>query len=114
MTGSYISAMAHRYHLAQKRRIDTSPTSIALLKLNIGAASDSQRHDYMTKVRSAQFSAIITRPDVAKATAHLGKLLVNPSPDHIHAINCVVIYLYHTRTREICYNKQSIPHEPSV
>lgn len=111
---AYISAMAHRYHLTQERRIDTPPVSIATLKPYNGTASDAQKHEYMSKVGSAQFPAIVTRPDVAKATAHLAQFLANPSPEHIHAINSIIVFLYHTRMRAICFKKQPIPPEPSV
>ena len=109
---AYISAMATRYHLAQHPRLETIPQSIMNLKPHNSQASESHRHEYMSKVGSAQFPTTITRPDAAKATAYLAQFLSNPSPKHLHAINQVIIYLNSTKTLAICYRKQTIP--PSV
>jgi hypothetical protein len=109
---AYISAMANRYHLAQHRRLEILPQSIMNLKPFNGTASPSHHHEYMSKVGSAQFPAIITRPDAAKATSYLAQFLSNPGPEHLHAIDQVIVYLNSTRNLAICYRQQTIP--PSV
>jgi hypothetical protein len=109
---AYISAMANRYHLAQHRRLEILPQSIMNLKPFNGTASPSHHHEFMSKVGSAQFPTIITRPDAAKATSYLAQFLSNPGPEHLHAIDQVIVYLNSTRNMAICYRKQTIP--PSV
>jgi hypothetical protein len=63
--------------------------------------------EYSSKVGSAQYAAIITRPDVAKATSHLGQFLSNPSPDHLHAISQLISFLYQTKDRAICFSRNT-------
>jgi hypothetical protein len=108
---TYISAMATKYHLTRERRLEVPPVSIANLKPFNGTATDEQKHEFSAKVGSAQYATTITRPDAAKATSHLAQFLSNPSQDHINGVNQVIVYLYHTRTRAICYRRlsESIP-----
>jgi hypothetical protein len=100
---AYIASMAAKYHLTDGRKFEVPPTTIADLKPYDGVASPGQQHEFSQKVGSAQYATTVTRVDAAKATAHLAQFLANPSPDHLHAINQVIGYLYHTRTRAICY-----------
>jgi hypothetical protein len=102
---TYISSMATRYHLTKERRLEVPPVSIASLGPYTGKATAEQIHEFSTKVGSAQYATTITRVDAAKATSHLAQFLSNPSPEHIHAINQVISYLYNTRTRAIAYRR---------
>jgi hypothetical protein len=108
---TYISTMANKYHLTRERRLEVPPVSIANLKPYTETATDEQKHQFSAKVGSAQYVTTITRPDAAKATSHLAQFLSNPSSEHINAINQVLIYLYQTRTRAICYRRlsESVP-----
>lgn len=99
---SYISSMAHRYHLTGSRRYDTPLPSYSLKPFD-GQATPQQIHEYQEKVGSAQYATTITRPDSAKATATLAQFLTNPGPQHLDAINRVISYLYNTRTSAIAY-----------
>lgn len=60
---------------------------------------------YQQKVGSVQYATIITRPDAAKATAKLAQFLTNPGPQHQHAIDRAICYLYTTRFKAIEYGK---------
>jgi hypothetical protein len=104
---AYINAIAHKFHLTEVRKLEVPPVSIADLRPFDGNASDENRLEYSSKVGSAQYATTITRPDVAKATSHLGQFLSNPSPDHLHAIGLIIAYLYQTRYRAICYHRNT-------
>lgn len=60
-------------------------------------------HEFSSKMGSAQYATVITRPDAAKATSHLAQFLTNPSWEHIHAISQIISYLYQTLYRAIFY-----------
>jgi hypothetical protein len=73
-----------------------------------GQATESQINSYQAKVGSALYSAITTRPDVAKATAKIAEFLINPGPRHIDAIDRVIQYLHQTRFLAIKYSRRSL------
>lgn len=100
---AYIASMASKYHLTEGRKFEVPPVGIADLKPYDGVASAANKHEFSQKVGSAQYATTVTRVDAAKATSHLAQFLSNPSPEHINAINQVIGYLYHSRTRAICY-----------
>jgi hypothetical protein len=62
------------------------------------------RKKYRKKIDSICYSANITRPDVAKATFKLAKHLINLEPEHLHAINHCLQYLYETKYLVIKYS----------
>ncbi|KAI9040551.1 40S ribosomal uS13 domain-containing protein [Aspergillus affinis] len=49
------------------------------------------------KIGSAQYTAMITRPDIAFMISRLSEALKSPSQDHIRAADRVIEYLYNTR-----------------
>jgi hypothetical protein len=49
------------------------------------------------------YPAVITRPDIAKATLNLLEYLTNPSPKHMESVNWVIQYLQGTRNHSIRY-----------
>jgi hypothetical protein len=100
---AYIASMASKYHLTEGRKLEVPPISIADLKPYDGVASAANKHEFSQKVGSAQYATTTTRVDAAKATSHLAQFLSNPSLEHINAINQVIGYLYHSRTKAICY-----------
>ena len=103
---TYIGSIAMRFHLTERAPVLT-PLPVEDLKPYEGTASPEQIKVYQQKVGSAQYASIITRPDVAKATAKLAQFLVNPGPQHQHAIDRVICYLYTTRFRAIEYGRNS-------
>ena len=63
---------------------------------------------------SLNFSAVFTRPDIAKTVSKLSQFLQNPSPTHIDAADRTLEYLVGTKYLAIEYdgNQQDrrIPH----
>jgi Reverse transcriptase (RNA-dependent DNA polymerase) len=103
---TYLSSIAMRFHLTERAPVLT-PLPVEDLKPYEGTASAEEIKLYQQKVGSAQYATVITRPDAAKATAKLAQFLTNPGPQHQHAIDRVICYLYTTRFRAIEYGKGS-------
>jgi hypothetical protein len=99
---SYIANTAVKYHLTDGRKF-TTPLIVDDLKPYDGKASKEEVLLYQQKVGSAQYATTITRPDAAKATSKLAEFLMNPSPNHMRAIDRVIAYLYHSRHLAIEY-----------
>jgi hypothetical protein len=59
-------------------------------------------------VGSINFTAIITRPDIAKAHSKLSEFMQNPSPAHATAIEHTLHYLVGTRYRAILYDGKTV------
>ena len=93
---SYITSVAHRYNLTERAPVYT-PLPVEDLKPFGGIATPQEIHLYQQKVGSTQYSTTTTRVDAAKATAKLAQFLTNPGPEHCHAIDRVICYLYTTR-----------------
>jgi hypothetical protein len=100
---AYISSMATRYHLTEERKLECPPVSIGDLKAYDGVATNEHKHEFSQKVGSAQYATTITRVESAKPVAYLAQFLSNPSPEHLHAINQIISYMYQTRFKAICY-----------
>jgi hypothetical protein len=73
------------------------------LKLHNGLPNKARIEEFSSKLGSAQYATTITRPDAARATAKLAQFLTNPGPQHIDAIDRVIVYLYWTRHLAIEY-----------
>jgi hypothetical protein len=48
-----------------------------------GQADKQQIHLYQQKVGSANYAAVVTRPDIARTIQKLSEFLVNPGPDYL-------------------------------
>ena len=56
------------------------------------------------------YSAMITRPDIAKATSKLSEFFINSGFDHLYAVDHYFRYLYATRHLEIQYSIEASIH----
>jgi len=72
-----------------------------------GDASTAEIHRFQCRIGSALYAAIITRPDVQRATSQLSQFLTNPGPSHIEAVNREIQYLYSTRDLALRFNGAS-------
>jgi hypothetical protein len=52
---------------------------------------------YRRVIGSLLYAAVITRPDIAFAVSRLARVMMNPGPEHEHAANRVLCYVYATR-----------------
>lgn len=99
---SYIASITARYNLTERAPVLT-PLPVEDLQPYSGKATAREIHLYQQKVGSACYATTITRVDAAKATAKLAQFLTNPGPQHHHAIDRVICYLYSTRYLAIEY-----------
>lgn len=110
---SYIEKIARSF-----KRIDkdgkligkpyATPMSLEELENWDGNATDNQIHDYQRRIGSLTYAAVVSRPDIAKATQKLAEAQQNPSFEHFAAVNRVIDYLYATRYLAIEYGINKI------
>lgn len=67
-----------------------------LLSYN-GTLTPQEIYLYQQKIRSLNYAAVVSRPDIARATQKLAEFLVNPSLAHNAAANRVFAYLKSAR-----------------
>jgi hypothetical protein len=67
------------------------------LKPYTGYATPSEVNKYQRKIGLLLFAAVTTRPDIAFATLRLARFLTNPSTEHHHAVDRVLLYLLKTK-----------------
>jgi hypothetical protein len=74
----------------------------------IAANPNPQRvYAFQQKVRSLNFAAVISRPDIAFSTAKLVQFLKNSNPDHVAIANRVIAYLNDTKNLVIEFSENS-------
>jgi hypothetical protein len=93
---SYIEKIVERFNLTQARAAWV-PMSQTFLAKNTAQALPGEVFTYQQKVGSVNFTATISRPDIAKAVSMLSEHLQNPSIECQDAIDHVLRYLYTTR-----------------
>ena len=102
---SYIEHLAARFHQNGLTKWPETPLASSNdLSPNQCQATEAQIKEYQTKIGSIQYTAVLTRPDIAYAVSRLSEALKNPSPAHIQAANRVIAYLYATRFLAIEYS----------
>ncbi len=105
---AYAEHVAARFHLHELTKWPKTPLTTAIdISPNQDKATDAQIKEYQMKVGSIQYSAVLTRPDIAYAVSRLAEALTNPSPNHIEMANRVIAYLYNTRFLAIEYSGDS-------
>jgi hypothetical protein len=66
-------------------------------------ASAEEIVGYAARVGSANFAAIVTRPDIAKSLSTLAEYQINPGPNHLRAADHCLQYLLQTKRLCVCY-----------
>jgi hypothetical protein len=94
---SYIEKLAHTFKIYISDRMPQIPMPTAEFRKNDKQATPESVHLYQQKVGSLLYAAIITRPDIARATAKLSQFLQNPSDEHHQAADQCLRYLHATR-----------------
>ena len=101
---SYIEKVANRFNIADKTNVLAhTPVVIEPLEPYQGTATAAERLGYQSRVGSINFAAVISRPDVAKASSTLSRFLQNPGPEHLKAADRVIAYLARTKFLAIQY-----------
>lgn len=93
---SYIDKITTTYRVSSTRTIKTPMVNDSLLPFD-GQADKQQIHLYQQKVGSVNYAAVVTRPDVSRTTQKLSEFLVNPGPDHMQAVDRLLLYLKETK-----------------
>ena len=88
---TFIKKITNKFHIPTTDKPPKTPLPPYINLLTyINQASISQIREYQQKVGSINYTAINTRPDIARASSKLSKHLRNPSPQHIEAINHLI------------------------
>ncbi|KAI0991511.1 hypothetical protein K3495_g16676, partial [Podosphaera aphanis] len=74
-----------------------TPMAVEEIKSWDGKATSHQIHEFQRRVGSLTYAAMVSRPDIAKATQKLAEVQQNPSQDHLDAADRVIDYLYNSR-----------------
>jgi hypothetical protein len=90
---SYIDKIAT---LAQTKTSPDSPMGKEELLPYEGTATARDITNYLRKVGSLLYAAVITRPDIAFAVSRLARFSTNPGPLHQKAADRVLLYLQRT------------------
>ena len=94
---SYIEKIAAAYYLPAGQKAPATPLPTEALTKYEGMATPDSIHLYQRKIGSAQYAAVISRPDIALATSKLAEFLTNPSPRHHSAADQCLQYLTGTK-----------------
>ena len=98
---AYIDKIASKFNRDLAKSKPKTPLPLQELVPNDGEATESQINHYQQRVGSINFTAVMSRPDVAFAVSKLAQFLTNPSPEHSSVADRVISYLYCTKTLAI-------------
>ncbi|KJZ69437.1 hypothetical protein HIM_11166 [Hirsutella minnesotensis 3608] len=104
---SYIEKIANQYGITRRDHFKGNLFPTNDLQPRNGQANSDLVHRYQQKVGSVNYIAVITRPDIAKATAKLAEFLLNPSDRHDHFVDRIMEYLWSSRFLAIQFNGAS-------
>lgn len=100
---AYIEKIANEYEIDLTGRLPDTPMAETELHPSHENADRPFVRKYQRKTGSLLYAAITTRPDIAFAVSRLARFNQNPSGEHQQAADRVIQFLYHTRSRAICY-----------
>jgi len=100
---AYIEKIANEYEIDLTTRFPDTPMAESELHPSHENADRPSVRLYQRKIGSLLYAAITTRPDIAFAVSRLARFNQNPSGEHQQAADRVIQFLYHTRSRAICY-----------
>lgn len=107
MHDTYIEKIASKFGL-QNGVCPSTPMSTTVLVKFEGTAAKADVKLFQSKVGSALYTAIIIRPDIAFAAAQLSHFLLNPSPEHMAAVDWLIRYLYGSRYLSLRYSTKAM------
>ena len=99
---SYIDKITARFHLEHHKPAHTPLPPDELLPYE-GQATAQEIHAFQQRVRSINFPAVVTRPDIAQSASRLATFLCNPSLTHIAVDGQTITYLNGTKALAIEY-----------
>lgn len=101
---AYVEKIANQYMLDLTGRLPDTPMTESELLPSQENADKPSVMQYQKKMGSLLYAAITTRPDIAFAVSRLARFNQNPSEEHHRAADRMIQFLYHTRSRAICYS----------
>ena len=99
---SYIDKITARFNIDSRSRALT-PLPGELPGPYEGTATTAEIYAFGSRIGSANFAAVTTRPDIAKACSILAQHLCNPGPEHLRAADRLLTYLARTKFYAIEY-----------
>jgi reverse transcriptase-like protein len=101
---SYIDKITARFNVNPSARpLAYTPLPGELPGPYEGVATPSDIYGFGSRIGSANFAAVTTRPDIAKACSILAQYLCNPGPEHLRAADRILSYLARTKFYAIEY-----------
>jgi Reverse transcriptase (RNA-dependent DNA polymerase) len=104
---AYIDKIANQYEVQLEGRLPDTPMTDQELLPSKEVADKASVVKYQKKTGSILFAATTTRSDVAFAASRLARFNQNPDSSHHRAADRVIQYLYSTRSRSICFGKET-------
>jgi hypothetical protein len=103
---AYIERICKRFNIKATGRANTPLPPYADLRPQPDRkASAEEIFGYAARTGSANFAAIVTRPDVAKPLSVLAEYQTNPGPNHLRAADHCLQYLLQTKQLCVCYGR---------
>lgn len=101
---AYMDKLTKEYGIISDRRMTTPLPIDQEMTLYEGEINAGLMNLYRKKVGSICYSAIMTRPDIAKAASKLAEHLKSPGPEHMKAVDHCLKYLNATKYLGIGYS----------
>lgn len=100
---SYIDKLKVKFNIDITKKLPGSSFMKNYFK-NASTAIKKEVFAYQQRVRSINYAAVITRPDVAHAVSKLSEFLINPSAKHLYAANRMLLYLAYIKNLSIKFD----------
>ncbi|KAF4310846.1 Integrase catalytic core [Botryosphaeria dothidea] len=100
---SYLTSLKAKYNVKESQITTPLPADEPLTPNEDSHATPQDIHTFQSKMGSAQFAAISTRPDIGHACSALSAYLTNPSKRHLYLAQRLLEYLVNTKDLAIMY-----------
>ncbi|EKG09416.1 Integrase catalytic core [Macrophomina phaseolina MS6] len=100
---SYLTSLKAKYNVKESSVATPLPAEDPPTPNDDAHATPQDIHTYQSKMGSAQFAAISTRPDIGHACSALSAYLTNPSKRHLYLAQRLLEYLVNTKDLAIVY-----------
>ena len=104
---NYIDKLIVKFNININKKVSNSSLEYITMIKNIEQITPQSIYAYQQRVKSINFAAITTRPNVTFAASKLTEFLTNFSDYHINQSDHTLEYLVHTKKYAIVFNDQS-------
>ena len=103
---SYIQQILEHYGLQDiyPRRTPIR-TNLKLIKNNSSSQSVDFQRQYQSKVGALNYTIVVTRPDIAEAVGVVSRFCINPTEEHMKAVNNIYAYLKYTANLRLHFKR---------